>query len=223
MCLHYIWNKIIIWKKIYKPPNSLETQWNTSFSHPKKQHGRPPYGDHFEQLLRSMQRIFQHHGGRLCHVGTLGAQVGDCRLDRNTMPWMMYVCVCKCMCIYILYQSWCNYVYIYMYMGPAVAIDRYKIVYYSVHSVPDKLSVVARVQLPSSNSYSHNEPWLPSTKLGRHLMQRMEDNCPFSSASTRHGRLKTFHAYHGRTPPYHLERNTSRTNGLSPHDSSTTR
>ena len=32
-----------------------------------------------------------------------------------------------------------------------------------------KLSVAARVQSPSSNSYSHNEPWLPSTKLGRHF------------------------------------------------------
>lgn len=106
ICLHYIWNKIIIWEKYI----NHQTHWKHNEIHPlptQKQHGHPPYGDHFEQLLGSMQRIFQHHGGRLCHVGTLGAQVGDCRLDKNTMPWRIYV---RCVYMYVNHHV-CMYFY----------------------------------------------------------------------------------------------------------------
>ena len=67
---------------------------------------------------------------------------------------------------------------------------------------------------PSSNSYNHNEPWLQSTSS--------EDiSCNIWRTTVHFLRPHPQDGYHGRTPPYHLERNNSCTNGLSPHDSST--
>ena len=74
---------------------------------------------------------------------------------------------------------------------------------------------------PSSNSYSHNEPWLQSTSSEDISCNIWKTTVLFLRPHPQDGRVKTFHGYHGRTPPYHLERNNSCTNALSPHDSST--